>query len=392
MRLIIRSFMYLAAFIIPILRNGAAGALASVRATLPRPAMNLRSSRLLAVVALISLSLLSVAAPRPVHAGELCSPVTNQCVGGRFLQYWEENGGLSIFGHPISPAREERNRDTGKTYLTQWFERNRFEYHPENAAPYDVLLGRLGADRLQQLGHSWQAEGRESGPKTGCLWFAQTGHNVCDQNPNGAVAGDRGFMSYWQAEGLADSRLSAYARSLALHGLPLTAARMETNSSGHTVLTQWFERGRFEWHPNNPPGFHVLLGLLGNELRGSPPGQALKWFWPNPAPIGLSVMPEQSWSTEVMWMLQLGEPHATRPSVTISGNVAGEAPGSKVRDVTVRGQRGTLFRGSTGYAVLWSEGGLPYAVVGRSEQEVLGIAAGLEEIDRATWQRRAGPN
>jgi hypothetical protein len=168
---------------------------------------------------------------------------------------------------------------------------------------------------------------------------------------------------------------------------------METNAAGDTVLTQWFERARMEWHPNNPPGFRVLLGLLGSEARGSQPApQGVKWFWPKNAPIGLSVMPEQSWSADVMWMLQLGEPHATRPSVTITGNVAGEAPGRKVRDVTVRGQPGTLFRGENGYAVLWIEDGLPYAVVGRGEREVLDIAAGLEQIDRATWQRRAGPN
>jgi hypothetical protein len=44
---------------------------------------------------------------------------------------------------------------------------------------------------------------------------------------------------------------------------------METNSSGDTVLTQWFERARFEYHPNNPAAFRVLLGLLGNEVRGN---------------------------------------------------------------------------------------------------------------------------
>jgi len=26
----------------------------------------------------------------------------------------------------------------------QYFERARFEYHPENAAPYDILLGQFG--------------------------------------------------------------------------------------------------------------------------------------------------------------------------------------------------------------------------------------------------------
>ena len=41
---------------------------------------------------------------------------------------------------------------------------------------------------------------------------------------------------------------------------------MEKNQAGHTVLTQWFERARFEWHPNNPEPFKVLLGLLGNEI------------------------------------------------------------------------------------------------------------------------------
>jgi hypothetical protein len=46
------------------------------------------------------------------------------------------------------------------TFLTQTFERNRFEPHPEKARPYDVLLGRLGAERLAQLGRNWQAEPR----------------------------------------------------------------------------------------------------------------------------------------------------------------------------------------------------------------------------------------
>jgi hypothetical protein len=30
--------------------------------------------------------------------------------------------------------------------MTQWFERARFEYHPNNPDPYKVLLGRLGAE------------------------------------------------------------------------------------------------------------------------------------------------------------------------------------------------------------------------------------------------------
>src|SRR3712207_5559188 len=75
-------------------------------------------------------------------------PETNQCIGGRFRTFWEQNGALPVFGFPINAAADEVNRDTNQTYLTQWVERNRFELHTELAAPYDVLLGRLGDDRL----------------------------------------------------------------------------------------------------------------------------------------------------------------------------------------------------------------------------------------------------
>jgi hypothetical protein len=56
--------------------------------------------------------------------------------------------------------------------------------------------------------------------------------------------------------------------SLALFGYPISEARMEVNARGDRVLTQWFERARFEYHPNNPAHDRVLLGRLGAELRG----------------------------------------------------------------------------------------------------------------------------
>ncbi len=143
--------------------------------------------------------------------------------------------------------------------MVQWTERARLEAHPENAAPYNVLLGRIGAERLAQLGRDPFREGREPGPLPGCLWFEETGHNVCDQEPN------NGFMTYWQSHGLQLQNTVAYARSLALFGLPLTVAQPETSSTGEQLITQWFERARFEWHPNNPSQSRVLLGLLGNE-------------------------------------------------------------------------------------------------------------------------------
>lgn len=198
----------------------------------------------------------------PASAKDICFPndKTPHCLTDPFSDYWDNNGGLPVFGYPITPTSRERNRDTGQVYRTQWMERNRFEFHPENTGtPYEILLGLLGKDRLAQLGRG--IEPPESGAKRGCLWFKETGHNVCDQG-NGI-----GFKTYWETHGLAIEGLDSYARSLQLFGLPLTEPRMETNSSGDTVLTQWFERARFEWHPNNPNEYKVLLGLLGKEVR-----------------------------------------------------------------------------------------------------------------------------
>ncbi|CCF85407.1 hypothetical protein [Nitrolancea hollandica] len=60
-----------------------------------------------------------------------------------FRTYWEKHGGLAMFGYPITPEYSENG------YVVQWFERQRFEYHPENKPPYDILLGRLGAEILK---------------------------------------------------------------------------------------------------------------------------------------------------------------------------------------------------------------------------------------------------
>src|SRR5690349_1821550 len=74
-------------------------------------------------------------------------PQTGQTVSGKFLEYWRNNGGLATYGYPITAAQPEVDPETGKTFLTQWFERNRFELHPENAGTkYEVLLGLLGKD------------------------------------------------------------------------------------------------------------------------------------------------------------------------------------------------------------------------------------------------------
>jgi len=69
---------------------------------------------------------------------------TGHTVGGLFLVYWTTHGGLAQQGYPISDEFSEKSDLDGKTYKVQYFQRAVFESHPENAAPYNVLLSQLG--------------------------------------------------------------------------------------------------------------------------------------------------------------------------------------------------------------------------------------------------------
>jgi len=186
-------------------------------------------------------------------------PETGFSVGGRFLEYWRQNGGLAVFGFPLSEQFSENGLQV------QYFERQRFELHPENARPYDVLLGRLGA---QIFGMNAPPE---AGPRSGCLWFRETGHNVCNQQAG------LGFANYWQRNGLEfDGRAGKnYPESLALFGYPITGLVEYVAPDGTRVQAQWFERARLEWHPANIDQYKVLLGRLGAEVPLPTPGSGL---------------------------------------------------------------------------------------------------------------------
>ena len=74
-------------------------------------------------------------------------------LGGVFREYWNANGGLSMFGYPLSEEISEVNPDDGHTYTVQYFERARFEYHPEYAGTSsEVLIGLLGKAMLRERG------------------------------------------------------------------------------------------------------------------------------------------------------------------------------------------------------------------------------------------------
>jgi hypothetical protein len=83
--------------------------------------------------------------------GSVLFSETGHRVGGRFLEYWQQNGGLAQQGFPISDEFQEKSDLDGKVYTVQYFERAVFERHPENQPPYDVLLSQLGTFRYREL-------------------------------------------------------------------------------------------------------------------------------------------------------------------------------------------------------------------------------------------------
>lgn len=218
----------------------------------------------LAVWLLVLCLFLSMVSFAQAQSDQRCFAETGFCISGRIRQFWERNGGLPVFGFPIGPQHEEVIE--GRSFQVQQFERNRLELHPENARPFDVLLGRLGADRLAQQGRDWRSEAPRETAQSACRFFPETGFNVCGE-----------ILQRWRANGLEfDGRSGkSVSESLALFGLPLGPLHNETLSDGRSYQVQWFERARFELHPQNAPPYNVQLGLLGNETSsGSPPPAA----------------------------------------------------------------------------------------------------------------------
>ena len=101
---------------------------------------------LLVLTLLLALTLPAVTHAQPAAAPCRDFPETGHWLCHGFRDYWEQFGGLAIFGYPLSD--EFVDPATGR--VTQWFERARFEWHP-GVWPerFDVLLTRLGAEAIE---------------------------------------------------------------------------------------------------------------------------------------------------------------------------------------------------------------------------------------------------
>ncbi|MGI8589067.1 MAG: GH39 family glycosyl hydrolase [Chloroflexia bacterium] len=159
---------------------------------------------------------------------------TGKTLAVEFTAFYDSHGGPEAFGYPIDVAHTEGG------YLVQYCERERLEYHPEHAGtPFEVLLGRLGADLTQGRADAAFSPTRASSrSQASSVFVPETGHHLGGP-----------FLDYWRVHG-----------GLTLFGYPISEEFVENG-----LRVQWFERARFEFHPELPANFRVSLGLLGDE-------------------------------------------------------------------------------------------------------------------------------
>jgi hypothetical protein len=154
-------------------------------------------------------------------------PETGHTVKGEFLNAYERvTNPLLLYGFPITESFDDPIYGT-----LQYFQKARFEYHPELPVGQRVQVSPLG-DYIYQPGIPLP-----SGDLNRCRQFS-TGFQVC-----------LSFLDFFDANG-----------GEAVFGLPIS------NFEDHNGrISQYFKKARFEWHPEFPSGQRVILGDLGSE-------------------------------------------------------------------------------------------------------------------------------
>ena len=161
--------------------------------------------------------------------GKYFTETGHNVVGDFWNTYRSTPNAEVIFGYPIT---DEFATTFPAGLEVQYFQRARFEYHPELPEGQRVRLTPLGANlyRAGTPSLSLNIPGA-------CRPFS-TGYAVCYD-----------FLTFFDQYG-----------GMALLGNPVSA--FEFLSDGRIV--QYFERARFEWHPEFARGENILLADLGS--------------------------------------------------------------------------------------------------------------------------------
>lgn len=168
-------------------------------------------------------------------------PTSGHTVAGLFLRFWSANGGISIFGLPLSEPFDELAAD-GKSYQAQYFEHARLEYHPEGEADGSAV-------RITALGRQGAATARVS--------IAPT-----RQRPGAPEYDPALFSSFrWIEVNLSEQRLTAWEGDL-------------------PTLTTLIRSGKAGW--STPTGtFRTFRKVLSDDMTLGDPSDPDYYFTPN---------------------------------------------------------------------------------------------------------------
>lgn len=199
-----------------------------------------RLTRVPALLAALAAVLLLTALPARAQSEARFFPETGYSVAGAFRAFWEANGALDNFGFPISA--EFAGAD-GRT--TQWFERARFELVTVNGQT-QVALGNLGREITEDRVFP-KSPPVENTPDR--RYIPETQHVI-----------KFGFKEIWETRG-----------AERIFGFPISEEIQEVLDDGRWHTVQYFEKSRFEYWPELPPGERVLISHLGRRLAAPAP-------------------------------------------------------------------------------------------------------------------------
>lgn len=190
-------------------------------------------------------------------------PETQHTLYGEFLDYWEQHGGVKIFGFPISEEFEEDGR------IVQYFERARLEYHPEDMGVFYRNQEQYSALDLDTLYEVLPGDlGRQAARRRGL-----------DMAPvpqlTGAPAWEPALWSRRIEVNLSEQWLTAYEDDLVVYRAPVTTGRDGFNTpAGQFAIydklpmqTMTGSAGGESWYVPNVPWVMYVAG--GVALHGT---------------------------------------------------------------------------------------------------------------------------
>ncbi len=163
---------------------------------------------------------------------------TGHNVQGDFLKFYNAaSDPATLYGYPITEQFTDKDG-----LLVQYFQRARFEYHPDLPDGQRV--------ELTDLGRKMYAPGIQLNMFSpfACRLYTQTNYSICFA-----------FLDFFDKYG-----------GVAQFGYPISPFEYDNG-----VIVQYFEKARFEWQPSQPEGQRVILTDLGRlyfDKLGDDPG------------------------------------------------------------------------------------------------------------------------